>query len=98
MVRAIRGATTVLHNEREEILEATKEMLEVIFKRNHLVKEDLISMFFTLTPDLDAVFPAVAARQMGITNVPLMCMQEVPVPEISSTEALCRGRCQCVSG
>ena len=80
MVRAIRGATTVLHNEREEILEATKEMLEVIFKRNHLVKEDLISMIFTLTPDLDAVFPAVAARQMGITNVPLMCMQEVPVP------------------
>ena len=52
MVRAIRGATTVLHNEREEILSATKEMLEVIFKRNHLVKEDLISMIFTLTPDL----------------------------------------------
>ena len=80
MVRAIRGATTVLHNEREEILSATGELLEQIIQRNHLKKEDMISMIFTLTPDLDAVFPAVAARRMGITNVPLMCMREIPVP------------------
>ena len=55
-------------------------MLEKILAVNEIPKEDLISMIFTLTPDLDAVFPAVAARELGIVNVPLMCMQEVPVP------------------
>lgn len=79
MVRAIRGAITVENNDRDEILAATKELLEEIFKENNIIREDLIEMIFTLTPDLNAVFPAVAAREMGITKVPLMCMSEIPV-------------------
>lgn len=79
MVRAIRGAITVENNDRGEILAATKELLEEIFKENNIIREDLVEMIFTLTPDLNAVFPAVAAREMGITNVPLMCMSEIPV-------------------
>lgn len=79
MVRAVRGAITVEENSREEILQATETMLKTIFERNAIPAADMVNMIFTLTPDLDAVFPAVAARQMGITNVPLMCMQEIPV-------------------
>jgi len=79
MVRAIRGAITVENNTREEILEATAELLKEIFDKNDIDRESLIEMIFTLTPDLNAVFPAVAARHMGITNVPLMCMSEIPV-------------------
>lgn len=80
MVRAVRGAITVENNDRAEILSAAKVLLEQILTKNAIPAEDMISMIFTLTPDLNAVFPAVAAREMGITNVPLMCMQEVPVP------------------
>ena len=80
MVRAIRGAITVENNDREEILQAAGELLDDIIKANNLKTEDMVSMIFTLTPDLNAVFPAVAARLAGITNVPLMCMNEVPVP------------------
>ena len=54
-VRAVRGATTVEHNEEEEILENTKELLEEIIKENALEKEDLIDMIFTITPDIDEV-------------------------------------------
>lgn len=79
MVRAVRGAITVERNDKEEILDAAKEMLKEIFDRNSILTEDMVCMIFTLTPDLNAVFPAVAARHMGITNVPLMCMSEIPV-------------------
>lgn len=79
MVRAVRGAITVKRNDKEEILNAAEEMLKEIFARNAILPEDMVCMIFTLTPDLDAVFPAVAARKMGITNVPLMCMSEIPV-------------------
>ena len=79
MVRAIRGAITVENNDRAEILNATDELLREIFSANEINREDLIQIIFTLTPDLNAVFPAVAAREMGITNVPLMCMSEIPV-------------------
>ena len=71
MVRAIRGATTVENNDREEIIEATKEMLETIISENNIKTEDMVSVIFTVTPDLDKVFPAVAARKMGIVDVPL---------------------------
>ena len=64
-VRAVRGATTVEHNEEEEILENTKELLEEIIKENALEKEDLIDMIFTITPDIDKAFPARATRQLG---------------------------------
>ena len=78
-MRAIRGAITVEHNTEKEILEATKVLLEEIFKQNEEACKDMVSMIFTLTPDLNAVFPAKAARFMGITDVPLMCMSEIPV-------------------
>ncbi len=78
-MRAIRGAITVENNNADEILAATKELMEEIFKLNPEATKDMVSMIFTLTPDLDAVFPARAARLMGITNVPLMCMSEIPV-------------------
>lgn len=80
MVRAIRGATTVEKNDKEEIWAATEEMLAEIIKANNLVQEDMISITFTLTPDLNACYPAVRAREMGFTNVPLMNMCELPVP------------------
>lgn len=78
-MRAIRGAITVCGNTEEEILSASKELLREILKRNEEACRDMVSMIFTLTPDLDAVFPAKAARLMGITDVPLMCMSEIPV-------------------
>lgn len=80
MVRAIRGATTVEKNSKEEIWEATEEMLKRIAEENNLVQEDMISITFTLTQDLDACYPAVRAREMGYTDVPLMNMSELAVP------------------
>jgi chorismate mutase len=79
MVRSIRGAITVEHNDKEEILRATELMLKEIIDKNAVVCEDMVHMIFTVTNDLDTAFPAVAARNMGITNVPLMCMNEIPV-------------------
>ena len=78
--RGIRGATTVEHNEREEILAATRELLELIIRQNGLRSEDVASAIFTVTEDLDAEFPALAARQLGWTEVALMCAREIPVP------------------
>jgi chorismate mutase len=78
--RGIRGATTVDHNDREEILAATTELLRLIVFENNLLVEDIASVSFTVTEDLDAVFPAQAARQMGWHEVALMCMREIPVP------------------
>ena len=76
----IRGATTVERNDRAEILRATREMLEVIVRLNGLRPEDIASVWFTVTPDLDAEFPAFAARELGWSEVPLMCGREIPVP------------------
>ena len=77
---ALRGATAVEENASAEILDATEELMVEVLGRNHLRIEDLVSCIFTLTPDLDAEFPAVAARKMGLSKVPLLCAQEVPVP------------------
>lgn len=79
-VRAIRGATTVVENTREAILEATTELLEAIVRINEVEPEDMASIIFTTTPDLDAVFPAVAAREAGWTNIALECLHEMNVP------------------
>lgn len=79
-VRAVRGATQVDADGREEILGATTELLREVLLRNELTAEDLISVVFTATSDLRAEFPAYAARQMGITDVPLLCAQEIEVP------------------
>ncbi|GER86127.1 chorismate mutase [Dictyobacter vulcani] len=79
--RGIRGATTVEQNDREEILAATRELLELIITRNALKTEDIASAIFSLTADLDAEFPAVAARGLGWTDTALMCTREIPVPD-----------------
>jgi len=79
-VRAIRGAITVDSNTAEEITVATRELLSVLHHRNDLIIAHIVSIFFTLTKDLDADFPARAARSMG-WDVPMLDMQEVPVPE-----------------
>ena len=77
---ALRGATTVHHNEADPILEATEELMHELLGRNGLAAENLVSCIFTLTDDLDAEFPAVAARRMGLSKVPLLCAREIPVP------------------
>jgi chorismate mutase len=78
--RGIRGATTVEQNEREEILSATTELLQLLIRRNDLRAEDVASAIFTVTADLDAEFPALAARYLGWTEVALICTREIPVP------------------
>jgi chorismate mutase len=78
--RGVRGATTVAENNPTAILEATRELLEAIVSANQLQGEDLAAALFTITPDLDAAFPAQAARDLGWTLVPLLDAQEVPVP------------------
>ena len=78
--RGIRGATTVERNEQEEILAATRELLRAIVQQNELRIDDIASGFFTVTADLDAAFPALAARQLGWSEIALMCMREIPVP------------------
>jgi chorismate mutase len=79
--RGIRGAITVENNDREEILAATTELLSLMVHENNVRTEDIASASFTLTDDLDAVFPALAARQIGWNEVPLICMREIPVPD-----------------
>ena len=78
--RGIRGATTVERNDREEILAATTELLQLLIRRNDLHAEDVASAIFTVTEDLDAEFPALAARYLGWTEVALICTREIPVP------------------
>lgn len=78
--RAIRGATTARANTSEDILEATTEMIETIFALNEIDVDDVVSGFFTTTTDLNATFPAVAAREVGLDNVALMCAHEMDVP------------------
>src|SRR4051794_21258852 len=77
---ALRGATSVGADERAAILSATDELMRELLDRNGLSAPDLVSCLFTLTPDLHAEFPAVAAREMGLSSVPLMCAQELDVP------------------
>ncbi len=79
-VRGIRGATTVEANTREAILEATTELLTALIEANELRADDVASAFFTTTPDLNAEFPAVAARNLGWNHVALMCGHEIDVP------------------
>lgn len=78
--RGIRGAITVERNHREDILAATTELLQALIQRNELQAEDIASAIFTVTDDLDAAFPAVAARTLGWTEIALMCTREIAVP------------------
>ena len=80
-VRGIRGATTAHSNTKEAILEATKELLDSLIKANDIDLDDVAAAIFTTTQDLNAEFPAVAARQMGWNHVALMCGHEMAVPD-----------------
>ena len=80
-LHALRGATTVDRNEAEAITGATEWLMREIMKRNDLRPDDVVSCIFTLTEDLDAEFPAVAARNLGFDHVPLLCAREIPVPD-----------------
>jgi chorismate mutase len=77
---ALRGATTVEANEGDSILAATGELMRELLERNRLDGDSIVSCIFTVTQDLDAEFPAVAARQIGLSRVPLLCASEIPVP------------------
>ena len=79
LVRGIRGAITADSNTKEEIIEKTKELLITLKKENDFKIEDITSIFFSVTPDLNAVFPAQAARELGWKQVPLFDMQEIEV-------------------
>ncbi len=78
-MRALRGAITVPSNDRDEIVAATEELLGDLMARNDVDGDDLVSMIFTATPDLDAEFPALAARRLGLAHVPLLCAVELDV-------------------
>lgn len=80
MVRAVRGATTVESNSVAEIIDETKALLLKIIEKNDIVQENVASVIFSMTEDLDAAFPAVAARQIGWSDIALMCTNEVNVP------------------
>ena len=80
LVRGIRGATTVPANTREAILQATDGLLAAIVRANDIRRDHVASIIFTTTPDLNAEFPAVAAREAGWTDVALECVHEMNVP------------------
>jgi len=77
---ALRGANSVEANTQSAILGATDALIRELMARNSLTAEAMVSCIFTLTDDLDAEFPAVAARRLGLERVPLLCAREVPVP------------------
>jgi chorismate mutase len=79
-LHALRGAISVEANTSEEILGATETLMREILERNALTPADVVSCLFTMTEDLDAQFPADAARAIGFDQVPLMCAREIPVP------------------
>ena len=79
-VRAVRGATQVDADDREQVLEATRELVITVMERNQLDRDNVISILFTATPDLVSEFPALAARELGLGDVPLMCATEIAVP------------------
>jgi chorismate mutase len=78
-VRAIRGAIQLDTDEREHLLASVEELIREIFEQNEIDHDELISMILTATPDLHSEFPALAARQLGIGDVPLLCAQELDI-------------------
>ena len=77
---AVRGATRVRSNNPDTIVEATEELMRELIERNDLIPERMVSCIFTSTHDLNAQFPAVAARKLGLDTVPLLCAREIDVP------------------
>ncbi|HVB50767.1 MAG TPA: chorismate mutase [Acidimicrobiales bacterium] len=80
LVRALRGASTCATNTAVEVTEVTQELLLAMLERNGVDHDEVISVLFTTTPDLTAVFPATAARGVGFGDVPLLCASEIDVP------------------
>ena len=78
-IRAARGAIAIREDTKEEILGATERLMSQLLQRNELTPEQLVSVIFTTTPDLRSAFPAEAARQMGLSAVPLLCASEIDV-------------------
>lgn len=78
-VRALRAATTLDADEREHLLARTQELIAALLERNGLDEEDLISIVFTATDDVHSAYPAEAAREAGITHVPLLCARELEI-------------------
>lgn len=78
--RGVRGAIIIKDNTREAIFDATVELLDEMLQKNSIQTEEIVSIFLTATTDIDAEFPAYAARRMGLTSVPLLCAQEMDVP------------------
>jgi chorismate mutase len=78
-VRALRGATTLDVDDRDHLIERTQELIVALFERNGLHEDDLVSIVFTATADIHSGFPAEAAREAGITHVPLLCAQELRI-------------------
>jgi len=78
-VRAVRGAIQLDVDEREHVLSSTRELVSSVLAANSLTSEDVISIMFTATPDVRSEFPAVAARELGLGDVPLMCTQELDI-------------------
>lgn len=78
-VRAARGAIVIVRDDAEVVLDATERLLATVLERNAIEPDDLISVLFTATDDVRSVFPAEAARRMGLGRVPLMCAREIPV-------------------
>lgn len=78
-VRGVRGATTVEQDTADDIITATAELIDEMMARNTLVKDDLITIIFTCTPDLRSEFPAAAARKIGISDIPLLCATELDI-------------------
>jgi chorismate mutase len=77
---ALRGATSVAENTERDILDGTRELVAEIMDRNSLAPDQMVSCVFSATTDLNAQFPAVAARDLGLSGVPLLCTQEIEVP------------------
>jgi chorismate mutase len=78
-IRGIRGATTVEENSKDTILEETKNLINQILEKNTINKQDIASIFFSVTHDLDSTFPAAAARELNLTYTPLLCLNEIAV-------------------
>lgn len=78
-VRGLRGATTIAADTSDEVIQATAELLKEMMERNGVVRDDLVSIIFTATPDITSEFPAAAARSIGISDIPLLCACEIDV-------------------
>lgn len=88
-LRAIRGAITVDEDTSDQVVAATKRLIEEMVSRNGLQKEDLVSMLFTCTSDLRSEFPAAGARQMGMSDVPMLCATELDIRDSPLAVARC---------